>query len=200
MRQLPTHFQRGGYVILGEHLHEPDEFRVTFDCGPLGLNRIAGHGHADALSVLVSWGGEALLVDSGTYCYNTAPQYRHYFRATRAHNTLVVDGLDQSDYGGSFLWLRDVHCTVVQRHRRSGQSVHAIHDGYARLPDPVIHHRRVTLTGDGNVLVEDWLECSRSHDVELLWHAAPGAQFVQQAAGALKLDPEGQAALVAPRG
>ena len=74
MQRLPSRFDQGGYVILGERLHSDDEFRVTFDCGPLGYNRIAGHGHADALSVLVGWGGVPLLVDPGTYCYNAEPR------------------------------------------------------------------------------------------------------------------------------
>lgn len=172
---LPVRFDRGGYVLLGSHLHTSDEFRVTFDCGPLGLNRIAGHGHADALSILVSHGGEPLLIDAGTYCYNAAPELRHYFRGTAAHNTLQVDGLDQSEYGGSFLWLRDVNCElVVEPHPHA---VHAWHDGYRRLSDPVAHHRRVTLAENGlGFLVEDWIECSAPHEVVLHWHAAPGAR------------------------
>ena len=51
--QLPRQFLMGGYALLGNRLHQPDELRVLVDCGALGYNRIAGHGHADALSVLV---------------------------------------------------------------------------------------------------------------------------------------------------
>jgi hypothetical protein len=176
LRNLGSRFEDGGYVILGQNLHSADEFRATFDCGPLGSNRIAGHGHADALSVVVGWRGVPLLVDPGTYCYNAAPQYRHFFRGTYAHNTLVVDHCDQSEYGASFLWLRDVNCMVVGEQGAPRQSVHASHDGYRRLADPVTHHRRVTLDDDGGpLLIEDWLECRQPHDVELLWHAASGA-------------------------
>ena len=179
---LPTRFVQGGYVVLGRDLHTSREFRVTFDCGPLGSNRVAGHGHADALSVLVSWAGESLLVDSGTFCYNAAPEYRHFFRGTHAHNTLVIDGQDQSEYGASFLWLRDINCTVWEESDGPVASIHASHDGYARFADPVIHHRRVTLDAlDCSLIVEDWLDCARSHEIELLWHVAPGARL--QAAG-----------------
>jgi hypothetical protein len=179
MQALPSRFDSGGYVILGEALHTPDEFRVTFDCGPLGYNRIAGHGHADALSVLVSWGGVPLFVDPGTYCYNAAPEYRHFFRGTHAHNTLVVDDRDQSDYGASFLWLRDVECSITHEPAAARQSVHASHDGYARLADPVIHHRRVTLgDGDGLLTIEDWIDSAQPHAVELFWHVAPGATLI----------------------
>ena len=198
---LPTTFAKGGYVVIGDALHSPREFRATFDCGPLGANRVAGHGHADALSLTVSWEGEPLLIDSGTYCYNAAPELRHFFRGTRAHNTLVVDGLDQSEYGASFLWLRDVNCKLLEQATGDTQCVHASHDGYTRLPDPVTHHRRVSLAPNGGLLLtEDWLDCVESHDVELFWHAAPGATLlpcddggwtVQASGRSLRLTTEG---------
>jgi hypothetical protein len=184
MRSLPTRFEQGGYVILGESLHESEEFRATVDCGPLGYNRIAGHGHADALAVQVSWGGVQMLVDPGTYCYNAAPDLRHFFRGTHAHNTLVVEESDQSAYGASFLWLRDVTCTLISDDPVNGRSsIHASHDGYGCLTDPVIHRRRVTLREDGSFLVEDWVECTQPHGVELLWHAPVGATFVRESDG-----------------
>jgi Heparinase II/III-like protein len=179
LRSLPTEFPSGGYMVLGDSLHDAQEFRVIMDCGPLGSNRVAGHGHADALSVLVSWEGDPVLVDSGTYCYNAAAEFRHFFRGTHAHNTLVVDDQDQSEYGASFLWLRDVICTIREARANAGSRVvHASHDGYTHLDDPVVHHRRVTLHAhDGSLLVEDWLDCALPHAVELLWHAAPDALF-----------------------
>lgn len=179
MQRLPRRFERGGYLLLGRALHAPEELRVVFDCGALGYNRIAGHGHADALSLLLNWAGREWLVDPGTYCYNAAPQLRHFFRGTDAHNTLVVDGQDQSEYGASFLWLRDVNSTLVAD---DATSAHACHDGYRRLADPVTHHRRVTLADDG-LLVEDWLDCAQPHEVTLHWHAAAG----------IDLQPEGDA-------
>lgn len=53
------------YLILGKNLHEANEFRLVFDVGPLGSNKIAGHGHADALSLLLQVSGVDFLVDSG---------------------------------------------------------------------------------------------------------------------------------------
>ncbi|HEX6362663.1 MAG TPA: alginate lyase family protein, partial [Albitalea sp.] len=188
VRRLPTRFEQGGYVLLGHDLHDPDELRVLFDCGSLGYNRIAGHGHADALSVLLTWAGREWLVDAGTYCYNAAPQLRRYFRGTSAHNTLVVDDQDQSEYGASFLWLRDVNCALIPENGATGRRVHATHDGYLRLSDPVMHHRRVTLDGR-TLLVEDWLECAQPHDVMLHWHAGVGIALQREGADwALRAD------------
>jgi hypothetical protein len=190
MARLPRVFPQGGYAVLGTALHSPEEFRVIFDCGPLGANRVAGHGHADALSMTLSWAGVPLLVDPGTYCYNAEPALRHFFRATRAHNTLVVDGKDQSDYGASFLWLRDVNSTLIDETGDGAQSVHASHDGYARLADPVIHHRRVSL--DEALVVEDWLDCRSPHDVELLWHGPAHADLTRVSDHAWRLEAAGR--------
>jgi hypothetical protein len=168
-------FIEGGYVVAGRNLHKADEWRLIMDVGALGFNRIAGHGHADALSVLVSYAGRAFLVDSGTYCYNTDPSYRRYFRGTSAHNCVMIDGLDQAEYGGSFLWLHDVNSRVHEL-TDDGRCmiVLASHDGYMRLKDPVRHYRRLTMNRDLlEAKVEDWVECKHGHSGNLFWHLAP---------------------------
>lgn len=174
-KELPASFEEGGYVVLGAKLHSASELRITMDAGPLGYNRISGHGHADALAVLLSYQGKDFLVDPGTYCYNAAPELRKYFRGTSAHNTVVIDGVDQSIYGGSFLWLKDVNSTVHRLDDDGDRVVlEASHDGYLRLADPVRHVRKLTF--DRNALeltVEDRFECSGPHSYALHWHFSP---------------------------
>lgn len=172
---LPERFEQGGYIVLGEALHTPDEFRITMDVGPLGYNRIAGHGHADALSVLLTCKGEDFLIDPGTYCYNAAPELRRYFRGTAAHNTAMIDDLDQSLYGGSFLWLSDI---VTTMHHFSDDGVNVVveasHDGYMRLSDPVRHTRKVTFNRNTlDILIEDNFDCAKTHRCKLHWHFSP---------------------------
>src|SRR6185503_15998390 len=87
--------QRSGWGRLDSHL--------VFDCGGLGM-LTGGHAHADALSVTLFSGGRELLVDPGTCVYNCAPEWRDYFRSTRAHNTVTIDGQDQAERGGTFRW------------------------------------------------------------------------------------------------
>jgi Heparinase II/III-like protein/Heparinase II/III N-terminus len=171
---LPTRFDRGGYLIAGDRLHEADEIRLLFDVGPLGYNRIGGHAHADALSLLLSWRGVPFLVDAGTYCYNAAPEWRRYFRGTSAHNTLEIDGTEQSIYGGSFLWLRD-YSTTLESHDDDGSviSFQARTDGYRRLAQAAEHRRRVVFDrGARSITVTDSLIGAEPHPVALHWHFA----------------------------
>jgi hypothetical protein len=169
-------FPQSGYYILGSDFDTDSEVRIVADAGPLGYLSIAAHGHADVLAFTLSAGGNELLVDPGTYAYHTQKKWREYFRGTSAHNTVTVDGLDQSQPGGNFMWLRkadavcDAWSTSAERDCLLGR-----HDGYARLADPVIHMRKIEyLKRERMLLVEDILHCRGTHDAAFHWHFAEG--------------------------
>ncbi|HET6630820.1 MAG TPA: alginate lyase family protein [Woeseiaceae bacterium] len=163
-------FPDGGYFILGQRLGSDDEIRLVADAGPLGYLSIAAHGHADALSFVLSVAGREMLVDPGTYSYHTEPRWREYFRGTGAHNTVRVDGLDQSMQGGNFMWLRHAAARCLEFDfgttcsRFTGE-----HDGYTRLEDPVVHRRSI-VQDKGTIEIVDTLRCNGYHSVERCWH------------------------------
>ena len=190
-------FAEGGYYILGAELETPNEIRVVADAGPLGYRSLAAHGHADALSFTLSAGGREFLIDPGTYAYHTQLRWRDYFRGTAAHNTVRIDGLDQSEPGGNFLWLRKARagCSLWLSSAHK-DSFEGWHDGYMRLPDPVKHRRLIELDKASRlVVVEDSLEMAEEHDVELLFHCsehcdvqpAPGGFVLAQGDRTVKL-------------
>lgn len=169
-----TSFPEGGYFLMGTRFGAADEVRAVVDCGPLGYLSIAAHGHADALSFVLSAGGQELLIDPGTYAYHTQKKWRNYFRGTFAHNTVRVDGADQSVIGGNFLWLRkaNAHCDVASLDGER-QVFKGWHDGYLRLSDPLKHHREISFDAANNLFeVIDELSCKGRHEVELCWHFA----------------------------
>ena len=104
----------GYYLLQYGPSGSADRVSVVFDCGPLGLEPLAGHGHADVLSFTVRAFGKDVLVDPGTYDYFSCPKWREYFRSTRAHNTVVVDGRDQSEMLGLFLWGRKANARCLR--------------------------------------------------------------------------------------
>jgi hypothetical protein len=169
-------FPDGGYLLFGSHFGEAREIKGMVDCGPLGYLGIAAHGHADALSLNLSIGGEECLVDPGTYSYWQEHKWRDYFRGTSAHNTVRIDGLDQSVSGGRFMWLKKARAAI----ERMPQSPHEFdfrgsHDGYQRLADPVRHMRSVRFDAASSTLVvRDEIAAKKHHQVELFWHFAPG--------------------------
>ncbi len=178
-------FPDGGYLLFGSHFGEPGEIKGMVDCGPLGYLGIAAHGHADALALTLSIGGEECLVDPGTYSYWQEPKWRDYFRGTSAHNTVRIDGLDQSVSGGRFMWLKKARASI----ERMPQSPHEFdfrgsHDGYERLADPVRHMRSVRFdAASATLTVRDEIAAKKHHQVELFWHFAPGLDVRLNSAG-----------------
>ncbi|WP_446035287.1 alginate lyase family protein, partial [Streptomyces olivaceus] len=136
----PAHFADAGLTVL----RGPAGIWCRCDGGPHGFLSIAAHAHADALSVEVRHDGVDVLADPGTFCYHGQPVWRRYFRSTLGHNTLELDGTDQSVSGGPFLWTRHARSRVlaVQTPQEGVSRWCAEHDGYGRT----VHRRRVELT------------------------------------------------------
>ncbi len=166
--------ETGLYLLQSGHLALPDRISVTVDGGELGFRSIAAHGHADALSITLRAFGREVFVDPGTYDYFTYPEWRTYFRSTRAHNTVEIDGEDQSIMLGPFMWGRRAECTVQawQPNDHGGRIV-LEHDGYARLATPAIHRRTVELDGPTRrVTIVDEIQSDAPHDVAAYFHLA----------------------------
>jgi uncharacterized heparinase superfamily protein len=184
-------FAESGYYLLQSGVRgRPDAISVAFDCAELGFKSIAAHGHADALSFTLRAFGRDVLVDPGTYDYFRHPAWRDYFRSTRAHNTLVVDGEDQSVMRGPFLWGARARARCLEWSPTPGGGV-AVgeHDGYRRLADPVSHRRTLALDGASRRLtIHDRLEAAGHHRAALYFHFAEGCRVSPLGAHAFEVD------------
>ena len=160
-----------GYSIVRSETHLRQE--LIFDHGSLGMPPCFGHGHADALSVILYCGDQEILVDPGTYTYTGEAAWRTYFRGTRAHNTVIVDRLDQAVQETAFLWSQPFGTRLIYRNATPDGAVTVIasHDGYEERLG-VIHWRAVAYDSAGRWLIWDYLSGSGSHHLELNWHLA----------------------------
>lgn len=169
----PRIYRSGGYAVLGA-----GPAHLVFDAGPLGYPSIAAHGHADALSFCLALDGEWWLVDPGTYAYHSEHGWRDYFRGTAAHNTLVVDGANQSEIGGPFLWVRHARGRLVDAGTdpEGMQWATGVHDGYRRLG--VTHTRRIELSARGDmVTISDEVAGNGEHEMAIHFHFAPDIEL-----------------------
>jgi uncharacterized heparinase superfamily protein len=133
------------------------------------------HGHADALSIILYKEETPLLIDPGTYRYNGAPQWREYFKSTRAHNTVTIDGLDQAVQETGFIWSRPYSVDGYVVHEiQAGVDVKARHNGYSRIQHPVWHKREISF-GHNRYTIVDTFEGTGIHDYELNFHLHPDA-------------------------
>jgi Heparinase II/III-like protein/Heparinase II/III N-terminus len=170
-------FPHGGYHVQRSGWGVDDAFLV-FDCGPLGDG---GHGHYDLLSVEAFAGGRPLLVDPGRCTYSEEPpNLRRWFRGTAAHNTVCVDGLDQTPYTRTRPDGPTAHGRLLGRTRSPGLDVI---EGEARSPAyDAVHRRRVAFVRERCWVIEDHLEAEEAHDYDLRFHLAPGLATVRDGA------------------
>jgi Heparinase II/III-like protein/Heparinase II/III N-terminus len=168
-------FVTGGIYVMASS--GESEQQMTIDAGPQGIGH-SGHGHADALSVRLSLNGRRWLVDPGAFCY--MGDERNQFRGTSAHNTLMVDGIDQAVPEGPFAWSS---LPTVQVDRWIEGKTFTLfagnHTGYSRLPDPVLHRRFIFHLQDSFWLVRDVVEGRGAHQLEMFWHFAPDLELVK---------------------
>ena len=161
-----TTFHLSGYSIIRGRMRE----KAIFDHGVLGMGPHYTHGHADALSVLLQVGSRDVLIDPGTYTYSDNAQWRSYFRGTRAHNTVTIDGLDQAVQDGPMAWSLpfDTHLVYKDETPEGKITVIARHYGYKdRLG--VTHLRGVSYEPPGSWMIWDWLTGTGTHHLELNW-------------------------------
>lgn len=173
-QDLPSRFfPNGGYYVM-----RVSKRLIIMDCGPLGYLSTAAHGHADALQLTMSIEGQPIIVDPGTYAYQEGGRYRDFFRSTAAHNTVVIDGQDQSEMVGTFLWGRKAKARLIRQVSTPNYDLCiAEHDGYTKLG--VVHRRSVLFLHKTDwMLVADHLIGQGEHSFEQLWHL-PAESYVQ---------------------
>ncbi|HSV86898.1 MAG TPA: heparinase II/III-family protein, partial [Levilinea sp.] len=92
--------------------------------------------HADQLHVDLWWQGYNVALDAGTYAYNAPPPWDNRLASTLVHNTIHIDGQDQMQRAGRFLWLNWAQARVIDN---GPNQVTCEHNGYAHYG--VLHRR-----------------------------------------------------------
>ena len=157
-------FRAGGF-----HALRRGKLEVFVSCGANGQRGVGGHSHNDKLSLELYADGALAVCDPGTGSYTGDPELRNALRSTRAHATVVVDGLEQAPILSDRLFaLPDVSDARVLAFDPGGPAARLAgeHRGFARAG--VVHRREVAVTEHG-VAVLDRLAGSGEHRVELRW-------------------------------
>jgi hypothetical protein len=170
-----TTFPESGYTVV----RQQSGVILTVDHGPLGMAPLFNHGHADALSFTLGLRGTAFFIDPGTYRYNGVPKERQYFKGTRSHNTVTVDGQDQARQLTSFIWDSPYEAGASLHESVGLTEISGWHDGYTRLASPVVHRRTFRVT-EGRIEILDSFLGRGIHDFDLHMHLHPDVQVVQQ--------------------
>lgn len=147
---------------------------LIVDGGSVGPDYQPGHAHSDTLSYELVVGGDPVVGDSGTFDYEPGP-LRHYLRSTAAHNTLRLDGAEQSEVWGQFRVARRAKpLSVLLSDWWQGELLFTgAHDGYRRLPGRPVHRREIRMRPEGPWIVRDTVTGGGVHRVESFLHLHP---------------------------
>jgi hypothetical protein len=128
--------------------------RLLFRHSPLGIEPTYGHGHADALSVLLFWDNTPVLIDLGSGQYNGDQNIRNFFRSTIAHNTVEVGGRSQARMLGPFMWDQPYKAELIKTDTGAGLFAEACHDGYVK-EFSITHTRSVSWSKPHEIEIRD---------------------------------------------
>lgn len=170
-------FADSGYCVLRSAWTEQsyqDGRYLLFDCGNLGFG---SHGHYDLLNFEAAAFGRSLVVDPGRYTYHDEhgdlPNWRHTFKGTAAHNTVMVDGKDQIAYHCQ----RPIGPEPVAKVLNfvSTPGFDFVH-GRALSPQyPVEHQRSIFFAEQEYWIISDVLTGEDQHRYEQFFHLASDA-------------------------
>ena len=182
---------------------------VVCDAGNIGPDYIPGHAHADIFSFELSMNGHRVIVDSGLFDYERS-RTRSYCRSTRAHNTVEIEGMDQSEMWGGFRVARRGYPHDVKWNGADdGFMLSGWHDGYTRLKGKPVHARRFQWSHGSGLVLHDTITTARDVMCRSYLHLHPecscetsdnNAVLISFSAGRFKIRFDGPGALEVRQG
>lgn len=97
--EITPHF-KSSLKKSGFYIYKWKNWKMIVDAGQVGPSYIPGHSHCDAMSFELFKDGKPVITNCGTYGYQC--KERQFFRSTAAHNTVMVNGVEQSQCWGAF--------------------------------------------------------------------------------------------------
>jgi len=140
---------------------DQDRYECVVDIGEIGARYIAGHAHADTFSFELRIDGKPFIVDTGVSTYEICNR-RDIERSTASHNTVEVDGKNQSEVWGGF---RVGDRANVIDIKESKNIIEATHNGYGD-----ILHTRQWIFMNRSVIIRDSLNNSCKAIARLHFH------------------------------
>jgi hypothetical protein len=107
-------------------------------------------------------GGRDFIIDGGSYLYTPFPDIRNDFRSTKAHNTLILNGLEQNDWADGLVGLFSMRDKAQARVLKlDTQYLMGEHYGFGP-----VHRREFKIEGS-SLVVEDILDTNQANEIVL---------------------------------
>jgi len=124
------------------------KYEAIVDVGEVGAKYIAGHAHADTFSFELRIKENPFIIDAGISTYEIG-KIRDMQRSTAYHNTVEINGKNQSDVWGGF---RVGNRANILDIKENNNKIEATHNGYK----PILHTREWTFEED-KIIIKDYI-------------------------------------------
>ena len=154
----------------------------------------------NSLSFELSLKGVRVIVDSGCCQYEDG-EMRRYNRGNPGHNTLTIDGGNQSEVWGAHRCARRARPVYARlaSHPDGTLLFEGAHDGYRRLRGSPVHHRRIAYAAR-SYLIEDRVEGEGVREIVSRLHIHPDLGVILRGSEAWIANGEKLLATVSPHG
>ncbi|HQR35085.1 MAG TPA: alginate lyase family protein [Blastocatellia bacterium] len=150
--QVMTSFSQTGYYLWAS---ADGREKIIVDAGEPSVTYNTAHAHCDLLSYELWLDGQPFIVDSGVHGYG-GDRFREYCRSTRAHNTVMFDGIEQSEVWSTFRMAR--RAKVLNSEANGDDASWNFCGKFERYDGKVIHHRRIHRSEFGEWTVTDFAD------------------------------------------
>lgn len=169
LREPVKSLDDSGYYIIRD-----DNNMCVIDCGSISPDYQPGHTHCDVLSYELVIDSERVIVDTGLHDYE-ASEERRYSRSTTAHNTIEIDGMEQSEMWGQFRVARRARvlsASLTQKVDDESEFIGAYSPYWSKKYN-IVHSRNVKYK-HGRWVINDTVSGEGRHIVKNYIHLYPG--------------------------
>lgn len=139
----------------GYRMVKKGDLEVFLNVGKIGPDYQPGHSHSDTFSFVLYKSGKPVIIDPGISTYETS-ETRIKERSTSFHNTVEINGRNQSEIWASFRVGRRASVINLQEHDEGDNFIiRAEHDGYKNIG---LTHSREWEISDDQVKITDFIK------------------------------------------
>lgn len=178
--QSPAAFSQTGYYSWASR---DGQEKIIVDAGEPSVSYNTAHAHCDLLSYELWLAGQPFIIDSGVHGYG-GDRFREYCRSTRAHNTVMFDGQEQSEVWSTFRMARRAQLLGVDNIDSDQLTTWNFRAAYRPYHDQqMIHERRIRRLTNGEWYFEDCVTQARIEQATSFIHLHPAVTARKQADG-----------------
>jgi len=147
----------------GYRVFKKQTYELLLDIGNIGPSYQPGHAHSDTFNFELRINNKPFIVDVGTSTYEKN-DLRLSERITSAHNTMKIEGYEQSDVWGGF---RVGRRAKIKKVKERGNNVEAVHDGYKKMG---VYHTRSFGVNENEIIIMDSISKNISQEKYISFH------------------------------